>query len=58
MLYLRPRRGIMPATLVVSTLIAAAAAAQPSVDQFFDRFTDDWMRLNTDLAAATRYFSG
>lgn len=54
----RSRRGALPAILVFMALYGAVLPGQPSIDQFFDRFTDDWMRLNTDLAAATRYFSG
>lgn len=50
--------------LVLALLLGAAGAeaqqrapAQP-VDQFFDSFTDEWMRLHTDFAAGARYFTG
>jgi uncharacterized protein (DUF885 family) len=29
-----------------------------SIEQFFDRFTAEWVRRDPDLATATRYFSG
>ena len=44
--------------MIATLLLGVIATAQPAIDQFFDRFTDDWMRLHTDAAAATRYFSG
>ena len=44
-----------------ASLLAFASvltAAEASVDEFLQRFTDEWMRLHTNLAASTRYFSG
>lgn len=39
--------------------VASLAVAQsPSIDQFFRRFTNEWMRFHTDSAAAARFFSG
>lgn len=48
---------------VLGAVLAAALgvgvrAQQPSIDRFFDRFTDEWMRLHSDDAAASRYFTG
>jgi uncharacterized protein (DUF885 family) len=46
--------------LICATLLltSSVAAPQRTVDDFFRTFTDEWMRLHTDLAAAARYFSG
>ena len=46
--------------LVAACVLAAAvpAAQQPSVDDFFRTVSDGWVRLNPNLAVATRYFSG
>ena len=38
--------------------IAAPGAQQPSIDDFFRTISDGWVRLNPNLAVATRYFSG
>jgi uncharacterized protein (DUF885 family) len=46
-----------PAPLVVSGFSRTSAQTR-TVDQFFDRFTDEWMRGNPNAAAAARYFSG
>src|SRR5688572_219668 len=37
---------------------AAAASASASIDDFFQRFTDEWVRRNPNLAISTRYFQG
>ena len=45
----------------LSILLASAAGLggqERTIEQFFDRFTDEWMRLHSDDAAAARYFSG
>ena len=34
------------------------AAATASIDEFFQRFTDEWVRRNPNLAISTRYFQG
>ena len=39
-------------------IVPAPAAQQPSIDDFFREFSDGWVRLNPNLAVATRYFSG
>ena len=45
--------------IVVMMLSAAVhVAGQRSVDDFFKWFSDEWMRLNPNLATATRYFTG
>ncbi|MSO97846.1 MAG: DUF885 domain-containing protein [Rhodospirillaceae bacterium] len=50
------------ATLAVIALIAlsvtGAHAQERTIDQFFNSFTDEWMRFNSDAAAASRYFTG
>lgn len=40
------------------TPAAPAATPSASIDDFFQRFTDDWVRRNPNLAIATRYFEG
>ena len=35
-----------------------AAPPAASIDEFFQRFTDDWVRRNPNLAISTRYFTG
>jgi uncharacterized protein (DUF885 family) len=58
---MKTHAGTRPAVLVVVVAAALAAglrAQQPSIDRFFDRFTDEWMRLQSDDAAAARYFTG
>lgn len=37
---------------------ARAQSSSPSIEEFFDRFTAEWVRGNPDLATAIRYFSG
>ena len=37
---------------------AAIAKSEPSIDDFFRTFTDEWMRANPSQATATRYFIG
>src|SRR5688500_1894324 len=38
--------------------LSASSAQQPSIDDFFRTISDGWVRLNPNLAVATRYFSG
>src|SRR5262245_36696638 len=38
--------------------VVSAYAQQPSIEDFFARFADDWMRLNPNAATAARYFRG
>lgn len=40
------------------TLAGSALAADRNVDDFFQAFTDEWMRFHTDQAASSRYFTG
>jgi len=35
-----------------------AAAPTASIDEFFQRFTDEWVRRNPNLAISSRYFDG
>jgi uncharacterized protein (DUF885 family) len=37
---------------------AVLPAAQPTIDDFFRTFTDEWMRFHTEAAASARYFTG
>lgn len=37
---------------------ALAQSTSQGIDKFFDRFTDEWVRGNPDLATSLRYFSG
>ena len=34
------------------------SAQQRSIDDFFRTISDDWVRMNPNLAVSTRYFSG
>jgi uncharacterized protein (DUF885 family) len=63
----RSRAGV---SIVALLLTACAEPPQPAVgpapapsqsaaiDDFFQRFTDEWVRRNPNLAVATQYFSG
>jgi uncharacterized protein (DUF885 family) len=68
---LRSRTGVPIAASIVALLLAACAEPPPpaveptaapppsaAIDDFFQRFTDDWVRRNPNLAVATQYFSG
>ena len=46
--------------LIAGALAAAGCSAPPapSIREFFDEFTAEWVRANPDLAVRTRYFSG
>ncbi len=54
--------GLMKHRLSLLVLVIAAAvtvsAQAPTVADFFDRFTADWIRLSPDQATSTRYFRG
>ena len=39
-------------------LVAPVGTKGPSADEFFQSFTDRWMRFHTDSAADVRYFTG
>jgi uncharacterized protein (DUF885 family) len=43
---------------MLSLLAVIPSAQQPSIDDFFRELSDGWVRLNPNLAVATRYFSG
>lgn len=47
-------------TLLLPCLALAQAnqASRSTVDTFFARFTDEWVRADPDLATSSRYFSG
>jgi uncharacterized protein (DUF885 family) len=38
--------------------VSFAQNSQPSIDDFFRDFTDDWVRINPDQATSLRYFTG
>jgi hypothetical protein len=52
----------MTRTLTTALLLLAAistnSAQQRSIDEFFAAFTAEWLRLNPNQAASTRFFSG
>lgn len=49
---------ILRSTLcVVAFALAAPSAQQRSIDDFFRELSDGWVRLNPNLAIATRYFA-
>ena len=54
-------------SLLLVALLGACAEPPPpaprappaaSIDEFFQRFTDGWVRRNPNLAISTRYFEG
>ncbi|MSV29791.1 MAG: DUF885 domain-containing protein [Bryobacterales bacterium] len=49
-------RPLLLLSLLVFTGPAAPAAA--GIDEFFERFTADWVRASPELATSTQYFSG
>ncbi len=50
---------ILRSTIVALIFLATpVATAGQSIDEFFQSFTDQWMRFHTDDAAETRYFTG
>lgn len=56
-------RPCVPLVLLLLAACAEPPAPPPptpaaSIDAFFRRFTDDWVRRNPNLAISTRYFSG
>jgi uncharacterized protein (DUF885 family) len=45
--------------LIACAAAGTLAAAQPrTIDDFFRQVTDEWVRLNPNLAVSSRYFSG
>jgi uncharacterized protein (DUF885 family) len=44
--------------VICALAIAAPEAQQRSIDDFFRTISDDWVRMNPNLAVSTRYFSG
>ena len=44
--------------LVLFAVLVGSAQQRPTVGEFFDAFTAEWMRANPNLAASTRFFSG
>ena len=50
-------RRVMYALMLVS-IASAPAAQQRSVNDFFRELSDGWVRLNPNIAVATRYFTG
>lgn len=51
----------LPALLACALVPLAATpalAAEQSLDQFFESFTQEWVRADPNLATATRFFSG
>jgi uncharacterized protein (DUF885 family) len=51
--------GVLPDAALAAP-VAPAAAVKPSAafDAWADKFADDWVRLNPQLATSTQYFSG
>ena len=44
--------------VICALAIARPAAQPPSIDDFFRTISDGWVRLNPNMAVASRYFSG
>jgi uncharacterized protein (DUF885 family) len=50
---------VLAAALSMLVVSGAAMRGQArAIDEFFNTFTDEWMRFHSDYAAATRYFTG
>jgi len=48
----------LAAVALVFVAIAGVRAQPPTIADFFDRFTADWIRSNPDQAIGARYFTG
>ena len=48
----------LAAVALVLAATAAVRAQPPTIADFFDRFTADWIRSNPDQATGARYFTG
>src|SRR6266516_4893879 len=46
------------ASLALVLFAAPLPAPESPIEDFFRAFTDEWMRFETDFAAAARYFTG
>jgi uncharacterized protein (DUF885 family) len=44
--------------LAFEELTSGVLAAQPDIEDFFDRFTAEWVRADPQLATTSQYFSG
>ncbi len=54
-----PLRPVVCAVVLLAFYHAIAVRAQqPGIEDFFNRFTADWVRINPNQATATRYFVG
>jgi uncharacterized protein (DUF885 family) len=51
------KRTLLSALLLLA-IVAIVPAQQRSIDEFFAAFTAEWLRLNPNQAASTRFFSG
>lgn len=52
-------RRVLPVSLLLCGLaVFQLSAQQPSIDQFFEQFTADWVRQSPNQATAARYFTG
>jgi uncharacterized protein (DUF885 family) len=49
---------ILAGGAVSNAAAAQQRAPEQPIGQFFDAFTDEWMRFHTDFAASARYFTG
>ena len=54
----RPRAFIVGVLLAVVVACQREQAPQASIDDFFNRFTDQWVRSNPNQAIQSRYFTG
>jgi len=46
------------ALAIIGATAASAQIARRGIDDFFREFTDEWIRLNPNLATSLRYFAG
>jgi uncharacterized protein (DUF885 family) len=49
---------IVVCAIAAAVAVAVVAAQARTIDDFFREFSEEWVRLNPNLAAASRYFSG
>jgi uncharacterized protein (DUF885 family) len=54
----RPRAFIVGVLLAVVVACQREQAPQASIDDFFNRFTDEWVRSSPNQAIQSRYFTG
>ena len=52
------RRELCATALAAAAPLVCAAGPERSIGDFFNTFTDEWVRYDPNLATRARYFSG